>query len=1051
MKEIKILLNDKQITTSSDKTILELAQDNGIDIPTLCNDPRIPPNTSCFLCVVEVEGAKSLLPACATKVRTGMNIYTHSEKVIRSRKTALELLLSDHFGDCFGPCKIACPASCDAQGYIGLIARGEYKEAIKLIKETIPLPAAIGRVCPAFCEEDCSRQFVDESIGINNLKRFVADMDLASDDPYMPEVADKIGKKVAVIGGGPAGLSSAYYLIQYGIDVDIYDARENLGGMIHYGVPNYRLPQEVTAKEVKTIIDLGINVINNKALGTDFTLDDIKNKGYDAIVLAMGAWNSRRMGIPNENIDQIYDGLVYLEMLNESKKIEMHGNVAVIGGGNTAFDCARTALRIGADKVSIVYRRTEEEMPADEIEIVEGKEEGIDFQFLTAPTQAIIKDGKLDGLECIKMELGEPDDSGRRRPLPVKGSEFIEKFDYIITSIGQTPEYSALGSYKEKLLGDRKWIVYDEKTGQTKVDHIFTAGDFATGAATVVEALAGGKKAAVSISKFLKNKDLTPKKEFNSKRDIVETLKEEFFGVWEKQKREEAKTLDPNIRKTNFEEIEDVLQEEQAIKEANRCMECGCMDVYDCGLKKYSEEYAVEEESYSGNFNVYNDDDSHPYFHREPSKCILCGRCVDLCLNNVNIGVYGFKDRGFETIVDPPFNNKLSETECIACGTCISGCPVGAIVPKNPDKKQVPLKGTLVDSHCFHCSIGCENTFEISGNSINTILERSDYLCKKGKFFFPDIIPVDQNNNKLNKLLETEGAVVYPSPELSNEDYEMIKITAKKMDWTIANYYSQNSLWRAFGKINSLPSMDLFDKDISNDSLVIVAGNIEENNPIAINRLSRIRKPDTKILNITKTENIRLNNLKAIEVSDPDKIKYHISSKIKEIVLLINPIEFDKEFGKESSLKLYNNAADLKPKLRTTLFSSSRNIYSFYDADSSYREDGKLKIYIGTFPSKKENNALYMDTLDNDDVIKIGYTFQSNGSYLNSKNKTYKNEPVLTNKIDAIHTDLKNIFKINDTLQYNEHNSVIDESKIAKSGEGSVSFPKLSLEKKFKN
>jgi formate dehydrogenase major subunit len=638
MAKIEVLLNGNKIQAEDNITILDLARNNNIEIPTLCKDPRLKPITSCFLCVVEVKGAKTLTPSCSTYLTNGMEINTNTDRVMEARRTALELILSNHYGDCIAPCKLACPAGCDVQGYVGLIANGRYKEAIRLIKDTIPLPAAIGRVCPKFCEDKCRRQLVDKPIAIDYLKRFAADIDLSEEDSYMPDLKSKIGKKVAVIGGGPAGLSCAYYLVQEGVDVEIFEAKSTLGGMLVYGIPEYRLPKELTAKEIDLIVKLGVKVNLNKRLGKDFTIDDLKKQGFDAVLLSMGAWKSRKMDVENENTEGVFDGIKYLEELNEGKNIRLNGRVAIVGGGNTAFDCARTALRIGASEVVVVYRRTRDEMPANDIEIIEAEEEGIKYQFLTAPVKIISEGGKLIGMECVKMKLGEPDASGRRSPVVIEGSNFIEKFDYVIAAVGQSPDYSYLGDYKEKLLKGGRWINFNKDTMQTDVDFIFTAGDYAIGAATVVEALATGKKACNSLVKFLKNEKLDVKKEFVSTRDEFNEITEEFLSKWSKQERQKPDILPPEIRKHSFDEIEDVFTEEQALIESKRCMECGCMDVYQCDLKKYSTEYDAKETKYLGDFNRFKDDASHEFIYREPEKCILCGGALPFARKKLILG-----------------------------------------------------------------------------------------------------------------------------------------------------------------------------------------------------------------------------------------------------------------------------------------------------------------------------------------------------------------------------------------------------------------------------
>lgn len=1049
MAQVNIIFNGQNFVSDDNLTILDFAKSQGVEIPTLCYDERLAPYGSCFLCVVEVKGARTLIPACATKLREGIEIQTTSKTTTDSRRTALELILSNHYGDCIAPCKSACPAGCDVQGYVGLIANKKYDDALKLIKETIPLPASIGRVCPKFCEEKCRRQKVEEPIAIDYLKRFVADMDLNSKSPYKPALKSKIGKRVAVIGGGPAGLSAAYYLIREGVDVEIFEKKEKLGGMLLYGIPQYRLPKDVLAKEIATIIDLGVKVNYNKVLNRDFTVDGLIKDGFDSVVVACGAWSASKLGVPNEDAGNILDGIKFLENIADGKKVEISGKVAIVGGGNTAFDCARTALRLGAKEVVMVYRRTRDEMPANEVEKDEAEEEGVKFQLLTLPVQ-IVKDGdKATGMICQKMKLGDADASGRRKPISIEGSEFTENYDFIIAAIGQRPDYNILGDKSKELAPDNKRISYNDKTGQTAMEKVFIAGDYATGAATVVEALAGGKKAALAILKLLQGaKSLDPKKEFLSTREDLEEISEEFLSQWEKKSREKIDVLEPNERKTNFKEIEKVFAESKALREAARCMECGCMDVYQCQLKKYAEDYDAQDNKYKGAVNTPLFDDSSNYLFREPSKCILCGRCVRLCSEKINIGVYGYVKRGFDTIVSPNFGHNLSETDCISCGTCISGCPVGAIVPKVPNLKKVPLKGDIIDSYCFHCSVGCKNSVELFSGSIYEVRERDGYLCGRGRFSSPDIAE-DKNTASPNydKLENFRDAIIYPSPSLSAEDYEVIKVAAKSMNWDVASYYSQNSLWRAFAKINKLPNMDFFTKDIKEKTLVVIAGELELSNPVTINELSSKLKQDTDIILVNKELTVRLKNLQAELIPSIKDLEKKDFSKYDEIVLLLNPISFDKLFGADSAITLYNNLTSGKIKVRTTLFSDSRNIYSFYDADKEIKFDKKRSLYIQTTPNLKSDEGsfivseLFLDAnIIEENSLKLSYSFQDDGTFLNSRNQYYQNAAIGDGKRYALRSIFKDVFGI-DKVDVIKHDNLEAEKGLPIDKKGNADFP----------
>ena len=485
MALVKLEIDGKRVIADSSQTILQVARDNGIDdIPTLCHDEQLEPFASCYLCVVKVKGARTLLPACATKVTGGMVVETRSAEILRSRKAALELLLSNHYADCIGPCQLACPAGVDIQGYVALAALGKFTDALRLIKETNPLPAICGRVCTRPCEvKGCRRGMLDQSVGIDYIKRYIADLDLGKAEPFRPEIAPPNGKKVAVVGAGPAGLSCSYYLAIKGYEVNMFEAMPEAGGMLRYGIPEYRLPKEVLDLEVNQILELGAKLSTNVSLGKDFTVASLKQDGFHAIFLGLGAWDSSTMRVKDEDAPGVLSGIKFLENFGLKKKIDIHGTVLVVGGGNTAIDCARTALRLGADDVKIVYRRTRAEMPANAMEIEEAEREGVKMEFLVAPTRVILKDGRAGALECLRMELGEPDASGRRSPKPVRGSEFEVRCDFVIAAIGQSTKVAQLLDGKVpnflpfgETLNLTRWqtIQVDEKTFETTVDGVFS-------------------------------------------------------------------------------------------------------------------------------------------------------------------------------------------------------------------------------------------------------------------------------------------------------------------------------------------------------------------------------------------------------------------------------------------------------------------------------------------------------------------------------------------------------------------------------------------------
>lgn len=477
------------------------------------------------------------------------------------------------------PCVNTCPAGTNVQGYVALVKVGKFKEALKLIMEKIPLPGTLGRVCPAPCETACRRAEVDTPVAIRALKRFAADqVDLTRLE--IPNI-DQRSEKIAIIGSGPAGITAAYYLRLKGYQVTIFEALDKLGGMLRVGIPDYRLPPQVLDNEINYIIRHGIEVKTNVKFGPDLSLEGLRKDGFNAVFIGIGAHDSLHMQIPGEKnkdgqaAQGVIDAVNMLREINLGNETVPGSKIAVIGGGNVAIDAARSAKRLGAEEVTIVYRRSEAEMPAHQEEIDETKEEGIAIRYLSAPMQIKTKNNQVIGLECIQTELGPADESGRRRPVPVEGSEFVIPCDAVIPAIGQKTNVDFSKNEPDLELTVKNTFKVNPTTLQTSLPDVFAAGDAVSGPATVVEAIADGRKAVRAIHCYLTGRDLAKYE--------AETINEEPPGNDWKPIPEEtpdlpravAEYLDPAERISTFEEVSASLDGQTAQKEAARCLDCG--------------------------------------------------------------------------------------------------------------------------------------------------------------------------------------------------------------------------------------------------------------------------------------------------------------------------------------------------------------------------------------------------------------------------------------------------------------------------------------------
>jgi len=477
------------------------------------------------------------------------------------------------------PCRVACPAHLNVQGYVAMVGMGKYEEAVKIILEDLPLPGVLGRVCPHKCEKSCRRLEVDEAISIRELKRVAADHVNLQEIP-LPEITPR-QERVAIVGSGPAGLTAAYYLALDGYQVTIYEAMPEPGGMLRYGIPEHRLPRSVLDDEIAFIKRLGIEIQTNVQIGKDLTLEELQAHGAKAIFLAAGAWKGLKLRLAGEDAyDGVADVTSFLRRVHLGEQKKLTGKVVVIGGGHSAIDAARVCLRLGADEVRIIYRRSRQEMLAEEEEVEEAEKEGVEILYLAAPLRITGEDGKVNGIECIRTRLMEADATGRRKPVPVQGSEFFIEAQHIIPAIGQEPDLNFIATDSELEVSKWNLLVVNPETLQTNQPHIFAGGDVITGPATVIEAVEAGKRAAFYMAEYIQGEELP-----------TEWAEEEPAGTnWSPipvnepvRARLKPPTMPLEERLAGFQEVNLLADEQTAKEEAARCLDCGaCCECFQC-------------------------------------------------------------------------------------------------------------------------------------------------------------------------------------------------------------------------------------------------------------------------------------------------------------------------------------------------------------------------------------------------------------------------------------------------------------------------------------
>jgi NADPH-dependent glutamate synthase beta subunit-like oxidoreductase/ferredoxin len=590
------------------------------------------------------------------------------------------------------PCNAACPAGINTKAYVALIAEGRFDEALRVVRERIPLPGVIGRVCSRPCESECIRAQFDDPLAICSLKRFIADYELRLGGRTVKRIQPERLERVAIIGAGPAGLTAAQDLLLRGFGVTVYDRFEQPGGMLLAGIPAFRLPRDILSLEADEVLRMGVELKAGVCVGRDLGIEDLLGRGYKAVLIATGAHNGISLGVEGEGLDGVYDAISFLASVNLGSNRSIGRRVIVIGGGDSAIDSARTALRLGAHEVRIAYRRSRVEMPARDYEIDEAIREGVEIDFLVAPTRILAAGGKVSSIELTRMRLGEPDSSGRRRPIPEAGSELEVECDSVIAALGQRPDLSFLEG--QRGIEVTRWgtILADERTCATSLPGVFAAGDVVSGAATAVEAIGAAHRAAQAIASFIESGEA----EVLLQRELQFPVKFEMvYGPSVRQNRIEPPSADVAERARSFDEVEMAYTVQQAREEASRCLMCGtctecelCINECDGRYVALLSEGAAREARWGdGDLariqkpaleELLADSGPSTFDFRlstieavaNEDLCIGCGICSEAC---------SYTAVRIACRLDGTIVPILDSTLCRGCGSCVANCPTGAL------------------------------------------------------------------------------------------------------------------------------------------------------------------------------------------------------------------------------------------------------------------------------------------------------------------------------------------------------------------------------------